>query len=51
MAEFGVLSFLQGDVKHHGGYIGSRQAAEFCEGRDVTYGPHNPVSSRALTSW
>ncbi|MUW14552.1 mandelate racemase/muconate lactonizing enzyme family protein [Halorubrum sp. CBA1125] len=41
MAELGFLSFLQGDVKQHGGYTGSRQAVEFCEGRDVTYVPHN----------
>jgi L-alanine-DL-glutamate epimerase-like enolase superfamily enzyme len=41
MAELGVLSFLQGDVKQHGGYTGCRQAIKFCEGRSVTYVPHN----------
>jgi len=41
MAELGFLSFLQGDVKQHGGFTGCRQAIEFCEGRPVTYVPHN----------
>lgn len=41
MAELGFLSFLQGDVKQHGGYTGTRQAVEFCRGRPVTYVPHN----------
>lgn len=41
MAELGFLSYLQGDVKQHGGFTGSRQAVEFCQGRPVTYVPHN----------
>lgn len=41
MAELGFLSFLQGDVKQHGGFTGTRQAVEFCRGRPVTYVPHN----------
>lgn len=41
MAELGFLSFLQGDVKQHGGFTGCRQAAKYCEGKSVTYVPHN----------
>lgn len=41
LAELGFLSFLQGDVKQHGGFTGARQAVEFCQGQTVTYAPHN----------
>lgn len=41
MAELGNLSFLNGDVKKHGGYTGCRQALEYAHGRAVSYAPHN----------
>ena len=41
MAELGALSFLQGDVKQHGGFTGCRQAVEFCRGSPVSYVPHS----------
>lgn len=41
LADSGAVSFLQGDVRHHGGYTGCWEAAMHCVGRDVTYVPHN----------
>ncbi|MFB6074209.1 MAG: mandelate racemase/muconate lactonizing enzyme family protein [Haloarculaceae archaeon] len=41
LGETGAVEFLQGDVRHHEGYTGCRAAVEFCEGRDVTFVPHN----------
>lgn len=41
LAETGAVSFLQGDVRHHGGYTGCWEAVEYCAGRNVTYAPHN----------
>jgi L-alanine-DL-glutamate epimerase-like enolase superfamily enzyme len=49
-AELGVLSFLQGDVKQHGGYTGCRQAIQFCEGRSVTYVPHNYATQLGIVA-
>ncbi|WP_266082989.1 mandelate racemase/muconate lactonizing enzyme family protein [Haladaptatus caseinilyticus] len=37
----GAVDFLQGDVRHHGGFSGCWDAAEFCIDRDVTFVPHN----------
>lgn len=37
----GAVDFLQGDVRHHEGYTGCREAVEFCRGRDVEFVPHN----------
>jgi L-alanine-DL-glutamate epimerase-like enolase superfamily enzyme len=41
LARTGAVDFLQGDVRHHGGYTGCRDAVEFCRGRDVEFVPHN----------
>jgi L-alanine-DL-glutamate epimerase-like enolase superfamily enzyme len=41
LGETGAVDFLQGDVRHHRGFTGCRTAAEYCEGRDVTFVPHN----------
>ncbi|MFC6863989.1 mandelate racemase/muconate lactonizing enzyme family protein [Halomicroarcula sp. GCM10025817] len=37
----GAVDFLQGDVRHHEGFTGCWTAVEFCQGRDVTFVPHN----------
>lgn len=37
----GAVDFLQGDVRHHEGFTGCRDAIEFCRGRDVEFVPHN----------
>lgn len=37
----GALDYLQGDVRHHGGYTGCLRAIEFCTGRDIEFVPHN----------
>ncbi|RDI69852.1 mandelate racemase/muconate lactonizing enzyme family protein [Halopelagius longus] len=37
----GAVEYLQGDVRHHEGYTGCREAVEFCRGRDVEFVPHN----------
>ncbi|QLG28837.1 mandelate racemase/muconate lactonizing enzyme family protein [Halorarum halophilum] len=37
----GAVDFLQGDVRHHEGYTGCREAVDFCHGRDVEFVPHN----------
>ncbi|SER40141.1 mandelate racemase/muconate lactonizing enzyme family protein [Natrinema salaciae] len=41
LAETGAVDFLQGDVRHHEGFTGCRDAIEFCDGRDVEFVPHN----------
>ncbi|WP_459191478.1 mandelate racemase/muconate lactonizing enzyme family protein [Halosimplex sp. J119] len=41
LGETGAVSFLQGDVRHHEGFTGCRDAVEFCRGRDVEFVPHN----------
>lgn len=42
LGETGAVSFLQGDVRHHEGFTGCREAVEFCAGRtDVEFVPHN----------
>lgn len=41
LADTGAVSYLQGDVRHHGGYTGCWEAALHCTGRDVSYVPHN----------
>jgi len=41
LGETGAVDFLQGDVRHHEGFTGCRDAVEFCRGRDVEYVPHN----------
>jgi len=38
----GAVDFLQGDVRHHEGFTGCRDAVEFCRGRDdIEFVPHN----------
>jgi len=37
----GAIEFLQGDVRHHGGFTGCWQAATHCARTDTTYVPHN----------
>ena len=41
LAETGAVDYLQGDVRHHEGFTGCREAVEYCRGRDVEYVPHN----------
>lgn len=41
LAETDAVSYLQGDVRHHGGFTGCWEAALYCAGRDVEYVPHN----------
>ena len=41
LGETGAVEFLQGDVRHHEGFSGCREAVEFCRGRDVEFVPHN----------
>jgi len=42
LGETGAVSFLQGDVRHHEGFTGCREAVTFCAGRDdVEFVPHN----------
>lgn len=41
LGETGAVDFLQGDVRHHEGFTGCRDAVEFCRGRDVEFVPHN----------
>ncbi|WP_247004246.1 mandelate racemase/muconate lactonizing enzyme family protein [Halosolutus gelatinilyticus] len=37
----GAVDFLQGDVRHHEGYTGCRDAIECCADGDVEFVPHN----------
>ena len=37
----GAVAFLQGDVRHHGGYTGCWAAVEFCRGGPTEFVPHN----------
>jgi L-alanine-DL-glutamate epimerase-like enolase superfamily enzyme len=42
LAETDAVRFLQGDVRHHGGFTGCLNAVEHCNAReDVLYVPHN----------
>ncbi|WP_424005188.1 mandelate racemase/muconate lactonizing enzyme family protein (plasmid) [Haloarcula salina] len=42
LGETGSVRYLQGDVRHHGGFTGCRAAVEFCAGREgVEFVPHN----------
>jgi L-alanine-DL-glutamate epimerase-like enolase superfamily enzyme len=42
LGETGAVRFLQGDVRHHEGFSGCRDAVKFCAGRDdVEFVPHN----------
>ncbi|MFB6210359.1 MAG: mandelate racemase/muconate lactonizing enzyme family protein [Halobacteriales archaeon] len=41
LAETGAVSFLQGDVRHHEGFTGCRDAIEYCRGRSIEFVPHN----------
>jgi L-rhamnonate dehydratase len=42
LGETGAVAFLQGDVRHHGGFTGCRSAVEFCAERDdIEFIPHN----------
>lgn len=41
LADTGAVSFLQGDVRHHGGFTGCMEAIEHCAGTDVSFVPHN----------
>ena len=41
LGETGAVEFLQGDVRHHEGFTGCRDAVEYCDGRDVEFVPHN----------
>lgn len=41
LASAGAVSFLQGDVRHHGGFTGCWSAIEYCRGRPVTFIPHH----------
>ncbi|WP_331234101.1 mandelate racemase/muconate lactonizing enzyme family protein [Natronorarus salvus] len=41
LAETGSVSYLQGDVRHHGGFTGCWDAVTHCVGREIEYVPHN----------
>ena len=41
LADTGAVSFLQGDVRHHHGFIGCWTAVERCRGTDIAFVPHN----------
>ena len=41
MGELADVSFLQGDVKQHGGFSGCKQVVNYCEKNSTTYVPHN----------
>lgn len=41
LADTGALAFLQPDVRHHGGFTGVWEIAQYCVGRDVRLVPHN----------
>ena len=41
LAETEAVSFLQGDVRHHGGFTGCWTAVEYCRDRPITYVPHH----------
>ncbi|WP_435366121.1 mandelate racemase/muconate lactonizing enzyme family protein [Haloarchaeobius sp. DYHT-AS-18] len=41
LGKTGAVDFLQGDVRHHEGFTGCRDAVEYCKGRDVEFVPHN----------
>ncbi|WP_435361752.1 mandelate racemase/muconate lactonizing enzyme family protein [Haloarchaeobius sp. DFWS5] len=41
LGQTGAVDFLQGDVRHHEGFSGCRDAVEFCHGRGVEFVPHN----------
>ncbi|AEH39003.1 mandelate racemase/muconate lactonizing enzyme family protein [Halopiger xanaduensis] len=42
LGETGAVDFLQGDVRHHEGFTGCREAVELCAGRDdLEFVPHN----------
>ncbi|MFC4440342.1 MULTISPECIES: mandelate racemase/muconate lactonizing enzyme family protein [Natrialbaceae] len=41
LGKTGAIDFLQGDVRHHEGFTGCRDAIEYCDGRNVEFVPHN----------
>jgi len=41
LADTGAVDYLQGDVRHHGGYTGCWRAVEHCRGREVRFVPHS----------
>jgi len=41
LARTGAIDYLQGDVRHHGGFTDCLSAVEYCRGRDVEFVPHN----------
>ena len=41
LAETGAVDFLQGDVRHHGGYTGCWTAVDYCLDSAVRFVPHN----------
>lgn len=41
LAQTDAIEFLQGDVRHHGGFTGCLEAVEYCNGSSVQYVPHH----------
>jgi L-alanine-DL-glutamate epimerase-like enolase superfamily enzyme len=41
LADTGAVDFLQGDVRHHGGYTGCWDVVEHCADRGLRFVPHN----------
>jgi len=41
LAETGAISFLQGDVRHHGGFTGCLSAIQAVSGSEIEFVPHN----------
>jgi L-alanine-DL-glutamate epimerase-like enolase superfamily enzyme len=50
LGKTGAVDFLQGDVRHHEGFTGCRQAVEFCSGNEVEFVPHNFGTWLGLTA-
>jgi len=41
LLDTGAVAYLQGDVRHHGGFTGCQRAVAACRGTDTTFVPHN----------
>jgi len=41
LLDTGAVAYLQGDVRHHGGFTGCRRAVAACRGTGGTFVPHN----------
>lgn len=41
LADTQAVDFLQGDVRHHGGYSGCWNVVKHCAEQDITFVPHN----------